>query len=72
MPTAQSNLAYMMERGYGLPSPQPEIAERYYRLAAHGGDEDAEYELARRLRPACCSPSPKTATPRPWTCCDAP
>ena len=40
----------MMERGYGLPNPQPEIAERYYRLAAHGGDEDAEIELARRLR----------------------
>ena len=39
----------MMERGYGLPSPQPEIAERYYRLAAHGGNEDAEIELARRL-----------------------
>ena len=33
----------------GLPSPQPEIAERYYRLAAHGGNEDAEIELARRL-----------------------
>ena len=39
----------MMERGYGLPSPQPEIAERYYRLAAHGGNEEAEIELARRL-----------------------
>jgi TPR repeat protein len=47
--TAQFNLAYMMERGYGLPNPQPEIAERYYRLAAHGGDEDAEIELAERL-----------------------
>jgi TPR repeat protein len=47
---AQFNLAYMMERGLGLPNPQPEIAERYYRLAAHGGDEDAELELARRLR----------------------
>ena len=42
------NMALMMERGYGLPSPQPEIAERYYRLAAHGGNEDAEIELARR------------------------
>lgn len=48
--TAQFNLAYMMERGMGLPNPQPEIAERYYRLAAHGGYEDAEIELARRLR----------------------
>jgi TPR repeat protein len=48
-PTAQYNMALMMERGYGLPNPQPEIAERYYRLAAHGGNEDAEIELARRL-----------------------
>jgi uncharacterized protein len=48
-PGAQYNMAWMMERGYGLPSPQPEIAERYYRLAAHGGDEEAEIELARRL-----------------------
>ena len=49
-PRAQYQLAMMMERGEGLPNPQPEIAERYYRLAAHGGDEDAEIELARRLR----------------------
>ena len=49
-PAAQYYLGYMLERGFGLPSPQPEIAERYYRLAAHGGNEDAEYELARRLR----------------------
>ncbi len=48
-PAAQYNMALMMERGFGLPSPQPEIAERYYRLAAHGGNEDAEIELARRL-----------------------
>jgi uncharacterized protein len=48
-PAAQYWMAWMMERGYGLPSPQPEIAERYYRLAAHGGNEDAEIELARRL-----------------------
>jgi len=47
---AQYLLAQMMETGSGLPSPQPEVAERYYRLAAHGGYEDAEYELARRLR----------------------
>ncbi|MGD0640551.1 MAG: DUF2610 domain-containing protein [Roseiarcus sp.] len=49
-PTAEYFLAQMMERSYGLPHPQPEIAERYYRLAAHGGNEDAEIELARRLR----------------------
>ena len=47
---AEYNLGLMMERGLGLPNPQPEIAERYYRLAAHGGDEDAEIELTRRLR----------------------
>jgi TPR repeat protein/uncharacterized caspase-like protein len=47
---AQYNLAYMMERGDGLPIPQPEIAARYYRLAAHGGFEDAEIDLAERLR----------------------
>jgi TPR repeat protein len=50
VPGAQYNLGYMMERGWGLPGPQPEIAEKYYRLAAHGGWEDAEFELARRLR----------------------
>jgi TPR repeat protein len=47
---AQNQMGVMMERGTGLPAPQPEVAERYFRLAAHGGDEDAEYELARRLR----------------------
>ncbi|MEI9914989.1 MAG: DUF2610 domain-containing protein [Methylovirgula sp.] len=49
-PAAQYNLAYMMERGDGLPIPAPEIAARYYRLAAHGGYEDAEIDLAERLR----------------------
>ena len=49
-PRAQYYLAFMMERGDGLPIPQPEIAARYYRLAAHGGFEDAEIDLAERLR----------------------
>jgi uncharacterized protein len=48
--TAQANLAHIMERGQGLPNPQPEIAERYWRLAAHGGDAYAQYEFAERLR----------------------
>jgi hypothetical protein len=48
-PAAQYMMAQMMEHGYGLPAPQPEIAERYYRLAASGGNENAEIELARRL-----------------------
>jgi len=47
---AQYYMAQMMELGFGLPNPQPETAERYYRLAAHGGDEDAELDLARKLR----------------------
>jgi TPR repeat protein/uncharacterized caspase-like protein len=49
-PAAQYNLAIMMENGWGLPIAEPEIAARYYRLAAHGGDEDAEIALADRLR----------------------
>jgi len=49
-PVAQFDLAYMMEHGEGLPNPQPEIAERYYRLAAYAGDEDAEIEFAEKLR----------------------
>ena len=48
-PSAQFNLAFMMDDGDGLPGPQPEIAERYYRLAAHGGDSEAEITLAERL-----------------------
>ena len=48
-PRAQDFLAQMMEAGDGLPGPQPEIAERYYRLAAHGGESHAEITLAQRL-----------------------
>ncbi|MFO1148278.1 MAG: DUF2610 domain-containing protein [Alsobacter sp.] len=49
-PAAQHFLAYIMENGLGLPNPQPEIAERYYRLSAYGGNEDAEVEFAEKLR----------------------
>jgi TPR repeat protein len=49
-PVAQRLLAMMMEEGVGLPSHQPEIAERYWRLAAHGGDRLAEVEFADRQR----------------------
>jgi hypothetical protein len=49
-PAAQYDLAYMMESGQGLPNPQPEIAERYYRLAAYAGNEDAEIDFAEKLR----------------------
>ena len=50
IPAAQYQLAYLMEKGAGLPNPQPEISERYYRLAAKGGNEDAEIDFADRLR----------------------
>jgi TPR repeat protein len=47
---AQWRLATLMEKGGGLPAQQPEIAERYWRLAAHGGDAYAQVEFAERLR----------------------
>jgi TPR repeat protein len=47
---AQVSVAQMMERGDGLPNQQPEIAERYWRLAANGGNAFAEVEFADRLR----------------------
>jgi TPR repeat protein len=49
-PTAQFWLALMMEGGVGLPTPQPEIAERYWRLAAHGGLSGAQVAFAERLQ----------------------
>ncbi|TBW40399.1 hypothetical protein EYW49_04235 [Siculibacillus lacustris] len=47
---AQYFLAWLMALGEGLANPQPEMAEKYWRLAAYGGNVDAEIELARRLR----------------------
>lgn len=47
---AQWRLALLMESGEGLPSQQPEVAERYWRLAAHSGDAYAQVEFADRLR----------------------
>ena len=43
-------LAGIMQDGSGLSSAQPEIAERYWRLAAYGGDASAQATLADRLR----------------------
>jgi uncharacterized protein len=43
-------LARIMDSGIGLASRQPEIAERYWRLAAYAGDSSAQIELAERLR----------------------
>jgi uncharacterized protein len=48
--TAEYLLARIMESGKGLAKPEPEIAERYWRLAADAGDSDAQIELAERLR----------------------
>ena len=31
-------------------APEPELAERYWRFAAYGGNENAEVEFAERLR----------------------
>ncbi|MGA8610969.1 MAG: caspase family protein [Xanthobacteraceae bacterium] len=47
---AEARVAQIMEGGQGLPNPQPEIAERYWRLAAHGGNAYAQVEFAERLR----------------------
>jgi uncharacterized protein len=47
---AQALLAQAMEGGFGLPNPQPEIAERYWRMAAHGGSRFAEVEFAEKMR----------------------
>jgi TPR repeat protein/uncharacterized protein (UPF0335 family) len=47
---AQVKVAQIMEKGDGLPNPQPEIAERYWRLAAHHGDPFAQVEFADKLR----------------------
>lgn len=48
--SAQHQLAGIMEGGQGLPNRQPEIGERYWRLAAYGGVLEAEVELAEKLR----------------------
>lgn len=47
---AQATLAYFMQSGIGLTAPQPEIAERFWRLAAYGGSADAQVNFADRLR----------------------
>lgn len=47
---ARNRVAYLLAEGEGLPSPQPELAERFWRLAAHGGESQAQFEFADRLR----------------------
>ena len=46
---AQVRVAQIMEKGDGLPNPQPEIAQRYWRLAANHGDPFAQVEFADKL-----------------------
>lgn len=46
---AQVRVAQIMESGNGLPTQQPEIAERYWRLAARSGNAFAQVEFANRL-----------------------
>jgi len=46
---SQRFLGMMLENGEGLASPQPQLAERYWRLAAYGGDVDAQVEFAEHL-----------------------
>ncbi|OQW49575.1 caspase family protein [Candidatus Raskinella chloraquaticus] len=47
---SRKRVAQLMEEGDGLPSTQPELAERFWRLAANGGDSEAQYNFAERLR----------------------
>lgn len=47
---AQADLANFMQKGTGLTSKQPEIAERYWRLAAYGGSAYAQVNFAEQLR----------------------
>jgi len=46
----QSWLALFMQEGIGLSSAQPEVAERFWRLAAYGGSAYAQVNFADRLR----------------------
>jgi len=47
---AQVRVAQILEKGDGLPGPQPEIAQRYWRLAANHGNAFAQVEFADKLR----------------------
>jgi hypothetical protein len=47
---AQAALAGRMQYGDGLPAPQPEASERYWRLAAQGGNPTAQVTFADRMR----------------------
>jgi hypothetical protein len=46
----QVYLATLMQSEKALSSPQPEAAERYWRLAAYGGNAYAQVYFAERMR----------------------
>jgi TPR repeat protein len=48
--TAQAFVARMLQDGAGAPNSQPEVAGRYWRMAAHGGNRFAQVELSDQLR----------------------
>lgn len=47
---AQAWLADFMQNGIGTSAPQPEASERYWRLAAQGGNPTAQVTFADRMR----------------------
>jgi len=49
-PDAEVFLVLLMQSDDALTSPQPEVAERYWRLAAYGGDAYAQVYFAERMR----------------------
>ena len=57
--TAQVRMARMLTQGNGLPTPQPEAAGRYWRLAALSGSTVAQIELAQLLTSRHIPPKPK-------------
>lgn len=48
-PDSQHLMAYMLEDGEGVNTPQPQLAERYWRLAAYGGEVSSQVEFAERI-----------------------
>lgn len=40
----------LLDDGEGLPKPEPELAERYWRLAAYGGDVEAQFVFGEKLK----------------------
>jgi len=49
-PESLRYLAQLMQSDDAMNSPQPEVAERYWRLAAYGGNAYAQVYFAERMR----------------------